>query len=315
MNYINKRQITRHKQDNPGKTQNYYTIVDTINLIIDQFIPSGSDISSAAFLDGHDSVNILLSFIKVQPIILKINQWKTGFEQVSFFYNQCQQLSIPVPNIIAQDLTKTKADYEVIVLEYVEHKEQVEDPLKAGREIGKVLGQLHSVSLEGYGKYQNARFLYETFGAYIEKVISSKYLESKDEIFTREQFSFLGTCVKHIKSLDSDSKLLHGDIGIANALFDKRGKLQALIDPDTLAGNPLWDIAIATRDIDSEFSKGILQSYSKGYSDKITSDPMFKSLRVVHLFWIIGWLDSVGKKLDIYLEPLQTLIDDGQWLK
>lgn len=182
-------------------------------------------ISHKYFKEGYSSKVILLN----DKYLIKQNKAKTLEGEVAF-------LSLNKGNLM-QKILYIHPNYDYVVYEYIEGNTMsrvynVEDTVE---KLLKIVKNYKDYDESGYGYYDEKVTSWEEF--LLDEVRYSsenveKYINDKD---------FVLQCVNNISKCSFRKKLIHGDFGTHN-FIEKDNFLVGVIDPQTVIGDPLYDI-------------------------------------------------------------------------
>lgn len=191
----------------------------------------------------------------VQP-----DEWRLGLEVWAM--EQARAAGVPVPAVLAQDLTMQPLPFRYVVMEMTpgialnEAKLSTEDMRTALRNAGRLLARLHRVRLNGFGTLDEGRYLDtgEVMGRFARWAVPSSLraeaalneLSNAGAIDFEEAAGamYIVESAMHAPD-DLPSRLLHGDFTAHHALVDPAtGTIAGLIDfGDRMGGMPAWDLA------------------------------------------------------------------------
>lgn len=305
------------RQQKPGRSDGYYEIGANLDTYLDLIAHELKlKIINASKLIGESSINLKLD-TDTSSYILKIDPWVGVLKTSKVFFDLVNQNvpNAPTPKIIAYDDSKIVIPYEFILLNYIDHSkpELLENTHKfeAGRLLGEVFKDIHKVDVDGYGSPQgDNQWQFNNWKDFIKHYLSDPCSQESNNILTAKDIAKVKDLVDKLEEIPP--KLLHADIGMQNTLYTlQNDKLQlvGLIDPDTLGGDPYWDLAIALKEND-DFGKGFAQGYWNNEKNDYINDKKLQTLILVQLIWIIGWRKVSGYSEGHYKNYFETLIKE-----
>lgn len=167
-----------------------------------------------------------------------------------------RKAGIPVPEIVRLDENRPEFDKTpIIVMKYVPH-----DPTEriTDYDLGSLLKRLHQIQIPGVGKIKDGRGEGRSWEEFLRNYTTQ----------WAKEYQFLEIDPSHklneIRNLPKMNSLLHGDLNTDNVLM-LNGKLAAVIDPQGLVGDPMFDIAKTLYNPEDQHR---LSEIERGYSQK-----------------------------------------------
>lgn len=155
---------------------------------------------------------------------------------------RCRAQGVPVPNVISAG----ECDGDgALILEYIPGVSlaRVSSPAAATMmDVGRALGRLHSVPVEGAGPLDEAgRGRAPSWWAAV-MAVRHQSVQTPDarahEILARAL-----ECLEELRDVDLPAGLLHGDWAPRHVIIDPRGRVWLIDLDDALAGDCVWDFA------------------------------------------------------------------------
>ena len=173
---------------------------------------------------------------------------------------------IPAPRVVFSDFSRSRADYDYIILEYLEGRSgYFED-----EELGQYVRELHAVKGDVFGYPDRAAptgdSWPEIFAVYAERIFQDCL---SCGIITREEYTwFLAIYKKHEHTIsECEPCLLHLDLWTQNILTEN-GTITAVLDFDRgLYGDPELEFAV----LDTYSTS--TPEFFRGYGSPRPSDP------------------------------------------
>lgn len=149
-----------------------------------------------------------------------------------FFINKYKNI------IPCEEIVNYKNGGEYIIYKFVKNnpsnlnKISIKEYLK---NVIKLVSNYKSTEIKGYGRISE---LCDTWKSFLEKEIEDK---EKNLEIDKEKKMKVNRCINVINKYEFQKKLLHGDLGFYNIIFNKKN-IELLIDPFPIIGDPLYDI-------------------------------------------------------------------------
>jgi len=129
-----------------------------------------------------------------------------------------------------------------------------EDAQALGRELGAELHRMHEARCRtGFGNFADspgAERTYATWSAYLEDFLMQHADYVRDLGVPDPQIEKACACVRRCRYVD-EPRYLHGDVSIRNIAMRSYDPIRiSLFDPNPLSGDPSWDIAPMTNNVE-----------------------------------------------------------------
>ena len=102
------------------------------------------------------------------------------------------------------------------------------------KEIFEIISNYKTVNIDGYGKVFSLVKRWEIF-------LENEVNEREQDILDGSKKEKVDKCIKRIKKYNFKKKLIHGDLGDYNILYEQ-GKIKKIIDPRVIIGDPIYDL-------------------------------------------------------------------------
>lgn len=239
------------------------------------------------FNDGAVSKVILLN----DKYLIKQN--KNLLSEIEFFkYNKIDMF---------QELLYIEPNNSYLVYSFVDGKimNDVKDAKDTINKVLNVVSSYASYNKEGYGYFSELMDSWDTF---LKSEMEHSSRNTKDYI---SDLSLINKCLDNLKKYPFTKKVMHGDFGTHN-FIEKGGKLIGFIDPDTVIGDPLYDVLFAiVSNVD------ILQTVTLEYLYELIDEEKEK----IYSMFVITLFSRISRCLKYHKEDIDIYINYYNYLK
>jgi len=260
-------------------------------------------------MPGGGVVN--LCFCVNQEYIIRFNIRDVDtpkFRREKYAYDLLDKTSVPAPEVIALDESKTILPYDILILNKLpgenvdKHFKEIDSTTLAqiAFNAGEVLAKIHSVECDHFGElYEGGANSPGSWVAYLEGCCDIWFRESQDlKIIGQDEESRFTKGFGRLKyALDEVTAphLVHGDYSFSNVVYQEN-IITGVFDFEwCLAGDPEWDIH-RTLSYCDEYYPGTAKPLREGYVRhiKLSKHYSLKS-QLYECMWMLE-LSIVGKK-------------------
>ena len=276
-----------------------------------------SDISSAYGLGDVETVSmpdggmVNLCFCVNDKYIIRFNTRDVDtpkFRREKFAYDLLQKSSVPIPDVIALDESKTIVPYDFLILEKLPGKNVDEyfkeinsgTLAKVAFNAGEVMAEIHSVECDHFGElYDDSSRAPESWGKYLEEQNEKMFRESSNlGIIGRDEqsrFTKGFAAIRNVLDEVTAPRLVHGDYSFSNVLYSGNKITGVFVFEWCLAGDTDWDIH-RTLSYCNEYYAGTANPFMDGYKkyNKLSESYPVKS-KLYNCMWMLE-LSIIGKK-------------------
>lgn len=229
-----------------------------------------------------------------RPVFIRINNDPDVFASEEIGYEIFHELGIPVADVIAYQKNPPSIGHPTIILSAVEGIElskvelSVEEEAGVYEEMGRILRDINSVELEGFGRvHPDNGTLVGNYHSWVEfrERVDGRLQKDIDyirehQILSEEEIELVQAAHTEIASLDiKQGNLLHRDLHHGH-VFVKDGKVSGVIDLGSLeVGDPRYDIAMSMVFQTPEQQ----EAFKKGYGP-LAEDSMVKKYQLTIAF-------------------------------
>lgn len=177
------------------------------------------------FTDGADSRVILLN----DKYLIKQNNKHSIKAEIEFFENTF--------STFFQKLVYYSPTFEYVVYEFIPGKpmKKITFPKEIISKVLEVVKSYPKTSKSGFG------YLGEEFNSWSEFLTHEAFHRPNINDIDK---NIINNAIKTLEKYPFDKKLIHGDFGAHN-FIEENGKFVGIIDPQTVLGDPLYDILFA----------------------------------------------------------------------
>lgn len=219
------------------------------------------------------------------------------YQGEAIIYNRLLATAVPVPQVIALDLSKTDAPYAYIILSKMAGAPVLDtwpalspdQHNQLGQAIGQVLTGLHEQKFAGFGPVYNLHltrwqdFISEFVTNMSDDLLSANILDTP----TLERCRDIVQQHAAMFELGAEGTLVHADFQFANVL-QHNGQLTAIIDFEwAFAGDPTWEFRL--EDHWEMECPGIRDAIYAGYTRPLAPDHALR----VRLYKLLQCLDDM----------------------
>lgn len=212
-------------------------------------------------------------------------------------YEQLRDTDVPVPEVIALDLSKTLAPYAYIILSKMGGTPLIDDwdslsveqRAQVGNSLGRYLTIIHEHKFDGFGSLCNLNL--SSWGEFISNFVNDMGIDlAATGILSTPVVEKIKSIIeKHrpLYEIGMEGWLIHTDFQFSNVL-QKDGVITAILDFEfALAGDPVWDFRLEDRWEDECI--GCRDFIYAGYSGILNPD---HNLRV-RLYKLLQYMDEL----------------------
>jgi fructosamine-3-kinase len=221
-------------------------------------------------------------------------------ERMAFDY--LQNRGVPVPVVVALDLTKTLAPHPYLILSFMPGSPLMDnwsslslaEQARLGFSVGRNLALIHECAFEGFGPLERlAQHGFASWYGYIHSFLKSDsqvaVANGSIDLSLSEKMKTIFNGHRQLLEIGLRGRLTHGDFHLDNVLTSG-DKVTATIDFEwARSGDPAWDFRM--EDHWEESCPGSRQFIYEGYAQYRTITPDH-ALRV-RLYKILYYLDDV----------------------
>ncbi|GEM_PF-5808708 len=206
------------------------------------------------------------------------------YEAVQFY----QKAGIPVAPIVHCNLQPPGFKKAILVMKYIDHDP---DASLDEQEMGSVLRRMHEIHLSGSGKLKEGRGRNKSWQEFLQEYVGHWTAEYQLIGVDPERY-LAGT-----HELPTLQTLVHGDFTRNNILV-KENRIVAVIDPNGIVGDPMFDLAICTYDPERKDMADVLRGYAP---EGLTPDEVMRLNKYHQLIRLqkAGWITKVLAKEEL----------------
>lgn len=307
------------RQKEPGAAEEFYQIVENLDEHVDKIL-THLNINPLAIsrLGGEACINLKIE-TQDGNFVLKISPYDGILQVAEYFYRKIREVELASPLIKELDRTKKIIPFEYMLMDFREGVTVAELPedqhFEAGVIIGNTLKKIHTIIVRDFDEYI-ASYTQWDYGKWLDRLsyyTNSVPLESRDKIFTPEEVKLVEELIKNPALKISEPNLLHGDVHKSNCLFkmvDGKLTLDALIDPNTTFGDPMFDLALAEAlALDTQdFYMGI----KEGYGDLSEIElKRINILKTIFMYWRVCWMEFEGQDCSLQSSTFRAYLAEA----
>ncbi len=139
-------------------------------------------------------------------------------------------------------------------------------------EVYKLVKTYKTIKKNGYGKIFSLKNKWTDF---LNDEVENRYVDMNKK--HKEKIVIAKEQIKILENYEFDKKLLHGDLGFYNIMFNK-GKIHGIIDPICVLGDPLYDFIYFALSKPNFLKKGYLNEIIN-----ITDEPVEKVKALMYI--------------------------------
>lgn len=232
------------------------------------------------FTDGADSRVILLN----NKYLIKQNNPDSIKAEIAFFESTF--------STFFQKLVYYSPDFEFAVYEFIPGK-----PMKKITSSKEIISKILEVS-KSFSKSSKPGFGYlgEEFASWSEFLFHEAFHRPNIDDIDKQ---LVKDAIKTLEKYPFEKKLIHGDFGTHNFIEDS-GKFIGIIDPQTILGDPLYDILFAICS-----NVGLLNTYSLNELYSLIDEPKEK----IRAMLIVVLYSRISRALKYHPNDIPTYLE------
>jgi aminoglycoside phosphotransferase (APT) family kinase protein len=208
---------------------------------------SSCSLSISKMISREDAVLYSLKDAAATQKVLRLSSnphWKA--KNAERCYRTWRNMDIPVPEVFDSG---ENCGLQFIIMELLEgdiftFSDSTEQQVAVVQNMGTLLAAMHTVKVGGYGYLgDDGNGVFDSWRSYLTYRYTPSWIVETSHL-KREHGELLNAFVADMAYEQIRPVLLHGDFKPKNMFVSAAGKVTAVIDPQPLGGDPMWDIAI-----------------------------------------------------------------------